>query len=119
MGALSLRYRIAGNFRGRKLLRISRFESHPRKFSPRNLGGAAPIYDWFQAIRESFLCEILTSYGFAKVFSLESLLLYSMFCSLLLRQENKSIFIPNQLFGGGGVGVWGVGVEVVMVVVRF
>ena len=31
-------YRIAGNFRGRKLSWISRFESHPRKFSPRNLG---------------------------------------------------------------------------------
>ena len=27
-------YRIAGNFRGRKLSRTSRFFSHPRKFSP-------------------------------------------------------------------------------------
>ena len=75
-------YRIAGNFRGRKLLWISRFDSHPRKFSSRNLGHAAPTYDWFQAIRESFLREILTSYGSAKVFSLESLPLYSMYCLL-------------------------------------
>ena len=33
-------------------------------------------YDWFQAFCESFLCKIHTSYGSAKVFSLESLLLY-------------------------------------------
>ena len=41
-------------------------------------GRAAPTYDWFQAIRESFHREILTSYGSAKVFSLESLPLYVM-----------------------------------------
>ena len=33
-------------------------------------------YDWFQAFCESFLRKIHTSYGSAKVFSLESLLLY-------------------------------------------
>ena len=71
-------YRIAGNFRGRKPSRISRFERHPRKFSPRNFGHAAPTYVWFQAIRESFLREILTSYGSTKVFSLESLPLYGI-----------------------------------------
>ena len=32
------RYRIAGNFRGRKPSRISRIFDHQRKFSPRNLG---------------------------------------------------------------------------------
>ena len=37
------------------------------------LGHAAPTYVWFQAICESFLHEILTSYGSAKVLSLESL----------------------------------------------
>ena len=57
-----------------KLSRISRFESHPRKsFFSEIWGRAAPIYDWFQAIRESFLHEILTSY---EVFSLKHLLLY-------------------------------------------
>ena len=40
-------------------------------------GHAAPTYD-LVAIRESFLCEILTSYGSVKVFSLESLLLYGI-----------------------------------------
>ena len=70
------KYRIVGNFRGRKLSRTSRFESHLRKFSSRNLGHATPTYAWFQAIRESFLHEILTSYGSVKVFSLESLPLY-------------------------------------------
>ena len=62
------RYRIAKNFQGRKLSRISRFESHPRKFSPRNFGHAIPTYVTFQnsakvfstkwslsPIRESFL----------------------------------------------------------------
>ena len=74
-------YRRAGNFRGRKRSRISRFESHPRKFSPRNLGGrTTTTCDLFQAIRESFDHEILTSYGSAKVFSLESFPLYGI-CS--------------------------------------
>ena len=36
-------YRIEGNFRGRKLSRISRFFSHLRKFSPRNSRHATPI----------------------------------------------------------------------------
>ena len=40
--------------------------------------GMPPTYVWFQAIRESFLREILTSYGSAKVFSLESLPLYGI-----------------------------------------
>ena len=71
-------YHIAGNFRGRKLSRLSRFESHPRKFCPWNFGHAAPTYVWLQAICESFLCEILTYYGSTKVFSLESLPLYDI-----------------------------------------
>ena len=62
-----------------KLSWISRFECHLQKFSPRNVGRAAPTCDWFQAICESFLCEILTSYGSAKVFSLESLPLYGIY----------------------------------------
>ncbi len=62
------RYRIAGNFRGRKLSRILRFYSHPRKFSPRNFRHATPIMRSvyiprkfspqnapFLPIRESFL----------------------------------------------------------------
>ena len=36
------KYRIAENFRGRILSQISCFESHPRKFSPRNLGMPYP-----------------------------------------------------------------------------
>ena len=42
-------------------------------------GCAAPTYDWFQVICESFLCKILTSYRSTKVFSLESLLLYGIY----------------------------------------
>ena len=71
-------YRIAGNFRGRKPSRILRFESHLRKISREIWGRAAPTYDWFQAIHESFLREILTSYESAKVFSLKSLPLYGI-----------------------------------------
>ena len=37
------KYRIAGNFWGRKLSQISRVESDPRKFSPRNLGMLHPF----------------------------------------------------------------------------
>ena len=77
-------YCIAGNFRGRILSRISRFESHPRKFSPRNFGHAAPTYVWLEAICESFLREILTSYGSTKVFSLESLPLYGSMIALYI-----------------------------------
>ena len=39
----SVAYRIAGNFRGRKLSRISQFFSHPRMFYPRNSRHATPI----------------------------------------------------------------------------
>ena len=59
---------IAGNFQGRKLSRILRFYSHPRKFSPWNFRHATPIMRSvyipqkfspqnapFQPIRESFL----------------------------------------------------------------
>ena len=71
-------YRIAGNFRGRKLSRISRFFSHPRKFSPRNSRHATPIIRSVFAFRESFLREMLLSYRSAKVFSLENFPLYGI-----------------------------------------
>ena len=72
-------YRIAGNFRGRKLSRISRFFSHPRKFSPRNSRHATPIIRSVFAFRESFLHEMLLSYRSAKVFSLENFPLYGTY----------------------------------------
>ena len=42
-------------------------EPSAKVFSAKFLGHAAPTYDWFQAICESFLSEILTFYGSAKV----------------------------------------------------
>ena len=64
-------YRIAGNFRGRKLSRISRFCGNPRMFYPRNVSQPrAPQYNatrtvqiakvfsaksYFSLIRESFI----------------------------------------------------------------
>ena len=74
-----LHYRMAGNFRGRKLSRISRFFSHPRKFSPRNSRHATPIMRPVLTFRESFLREMLLSYRSAKVFSLENFPLYGNF----------------------------------------
>ena len=71
-------YRIAGNFQGRKLSRISRFFSHPRKFSPRNSRHATPIMRPVLTFRESFLREMLLSYRSAKVFSLENFPLYGI-----------------------------------------
>ena len=64
-----LGYRIAGNFRGRKL--SSDFEV----LEPSTKFGGVP-HPPMIAICESFLCKILISYGSAKVFSLESLPLY-------------------------------------------
>ena len=59
------KYRIAENFRGRKLSRISRFCGDSRKFSPRNLGAWRSLprqkrkfssrKSYFSLIRESFL----------------------------------------------------------------
>ena len=71
-------YRIAGNFRGRKLSRISRFFCHPRKFSPRNSRHTTPIMRPVLTFRESFLREMLLSYRSAKVFSLENFPLYGI-----------------------------------------
>ena len=65
-------------------------------------GRAAPTYDWFQAIRESFLGEILTSYGSTKVFSLESLLLYSIH-SCIPTYAYTQVYI-SQCFGTYQVG---------------
>ena len=69
-------YRIAGNFRGRKLSRISRFFRHLRKFSPRNSRHATPIMWPVLTFHESFLHKILLSYRSAKVFSFENFPLY-------------------------------------------
>ena len=67
----------SGNFRGRKLSRISRFFSHSRKFSPRNSRHATPIMQPVLAFHESFLREMLLSYRSANVFSLKNFPLYS------------------------------------------
>ena len=50
-------YRIAGNFRGRKPSRISRFCGCSRKFSLQNLGVWQLLARHKQAISESFLHE--------------------------------------------------------------
>jgi hypothetical protein len=58
----AINYCIAGNFQGRKLARISRFESHPgpaKVFSMNLSMSHPPIYDL--AFRESFLRKMLTS----------------------------------------------------------
>ena len=105
-------YRIAGNFRGRKLSRISRFFSHPRKFSPRNSRYATPIMRPVLVFRESFLREMLLSYRSVKVFSLENFPLYGnnytcilctynviymytlyIVCSVLFLNFNKNLMI--------------------------
>ena len=44
---VQLRYRIAGNFRGRKPLWILRFYNYPWKFSPRNFSHATAIHGSF------------------------------------------------------------------------
>ena len=69
-------YCIAGNFRGRKLSRISRFFRHLWKFSPRNSRHATPIMRPVLTFRQSFLSKMLLSYWSAKVFSLKNFPLY-------------------------------------------
>ena len=83
LGTVRITYRIAGNFRGRKLSRISRFFSHPRKFSPRNSRHATSIIRSVFAFR-----EMLLSYRSAKVFSLENFPLYGIQCHLLVLTLN-------------------------------
>ena len=87
LGIESDPYRIAGNFRGRKLSRISRFLSHPRKFSPQNSRHATPTMRPVLTFRENFLREMLLSYRSAKVFSLENFPPYGIILSrdLILR----------------------------------
>ena len=70
-------YHIAENFRGRKLSWISRFYSHPRKFSPQILGMPYPPMIGF-SIPWKFSPRNGPSYWSAKVFSLESFPLYAM-----------------------------------------
>ena len=88
----SRKYRIAGNFRGWKLSRISRFFSHPRKFSPQNSSHATPIMRPVLTFRESFLHEMLLSYRSMKVFSLENFPLYGTWGKELSRNANSFIY---------------------------
>ena len=101
---------LAGNFRGRKLSRISRFFTHPRKFSPRNSRHATPIMRPVLTFHESFLREMLLSYRSAKVFSLENFPLYGrphpliyimislMFCKSFLWIRNICESLPPPPF---------------------
>ena len=72
-------YRIAGNFRGRKPLRISRFCGSSRRFSLRNLGVWHPLAQHKRAICEICLRENHIFHQFAKAFSLESFPLYGIY----------------------------------------
>ena len=62
---LHLRYRIAGNFGGRKLSQISWFCGYSWKFSPWNLRAWCPLAWLKWAICESFLCENRNFHQFA------------------------------------------------------
>ena len=77
-GMIKVRYRIAGNFEGENFHGFRGLRAIRESFLHKIWECAAPTYDWFQAIRDSFLREILTSYGSTKVFSLESLPLYGI-----------------------------------------
>ena len=71
-------YRIAENFRVRKLSQISRFESHLRKFSPWNLGVPyLPMLEF--SIPQKFSPRDGCSHRSAKVFSLKNFLLYGTY----------------------------------------
>ena len=50
-------YHIVEMFWGRKASQISRFYSHPWKFSPQNFRHTTPIYEISLAFGESFLCK--------------------------------------------------------------
>ena len=83
-----------GNFRGRKLSRISRFYSRPRSFSPRNFRHATLIYAISLTFCESFLREMLPSYRSVKVFSLENFPLYG---TLFIKTLHKHPRCPGPL----------------------
>ena len=97
-------YCIAGNFRGRKFSRISRFESHPWKFSPWNLG-VCRTHLWlvlsnpwkyssqnshFLRIRESFLPRKFTTiqYSVSTLGLLYSFISFNMW--ILCRQLSSN-----------------------------
>ena len=74
----TMTYRIAENFQGRKLSRISRFCGYLRKFSLRNLGAWHPLTPYKRVICKSFLRENRIFHQFAKVFFLKSFPLYDI-----------------------------------------
>ena len=71
-------YRIAGNFRGRKLLRFLRFCGYLQKFSPRNLRAWRPLARQKWQSAKVFLRKNFIFHQFTKVFSLESFPLYGI-----------------------------------------
>ena len=85
-------YRIAGNFRERKLSWISRFCGYSRKFSLRNLEAWHPLK---QAIRESFLHENRILHQFARVFFLKSFPLYGSTQNLLAHMIHECVRLKN------------------------
>ena len=85
-------YRIAGNFRERKLSWISRFCGYSRKFSLRNLEAWHPLK---QAIRENFLHENRILHQFARVFFLKSFPLYGSTQNLLAHMIHECVRLKN------------------------
>ena len=81
----------AENFWARELSQISWFESHLRKFSPRNLGVPYPPMLGFSIPRND------CSHRSAKVFSLKSFLLYSSTLAWTLRTHafGKPFYFPS------------------------
>ena len=72
-------HHIAGNFRGRKLSRITLFCGYPRIFSSQNLGVWHPLTR--AAICKTFSMKIVFFTNSQKFFSLESFPLYgTLFC---------------------------------------
>ena len=72
-------HHIAGNFRGRKLSRITLFCGYPRIFSSQNLGVWHPLTR--PAICKTFSMKIVFFTNSQKFFSLESFPLYgTLFC---------------------------------------
>ena len=75
---LLMMYHTAENFRGRKLLRISRFCGYLPKFSPWNLGRGVLWHGTSEQSAKVFSAKIIFFHQFAKVFSLKSFRLYGI-----------------------------------------
>ena len=98
---VELRYHIAGNLRGRKVLRISRISARSQA------SGRAQLVSAYSINLQKFSPRNLHARCFAKVFSFETFPLYSMTCRKTAVNKKQIVHLNVATYGLPGSAIIG------------